>query len=135
MCCLHKQCHISVNIICHPDILELVQFPLGSAQLGTWLLQQTANSICAQSMSKTEPCLRQTHLDQMILVTPGMRTGFPTCSHPASASRLRAGRNSSLFLAYVSFQRQTYPWHKNPNTFKRWSPQCWQLLAVQDGAH
>lgn len=53
MCCLHKQCHISVNIICHPDILDWIQFPLGFAQLGTWLLQQTANSIRANA------CLRQ----------------------------------------------------------------------------
>lgn len=61
VCCLHKQCHISVNIICHPDILDQIQFPLGFAQLGTWLLQQTANSICANACLR-QICLRQTHI-------------------------------------------------------------------------
>lgn len=56
MCCLHKQCHISVNIICHPDILDWFQFPLGFAQPGTWLLHQTANSIRANA------CLRQIYV-------------------------------------------------------------------------
>ena len=56
MCCLLKQCHISVNIICHPDILDWIQFPLGFAQLGTWLLQQTANSIRANA------CLKQIYV-------------------------------------------------------------------------
>lgn len=88
MCCLHKQCHISVNIICHPDILDWIQFPLGFAQLGTWLLQQTANSIRAQCMSKAD-----THFYQMILVTPGMKRGFPVFSQPTSASRLSSDRS------------------------------------------
>lgn len=59
VCCLHKQCHISVNIICHPDILDRIQFPLGFAQLGTWLLQHTANSIRANACLR-QICLRQT---------------------------------------------------------------------------
>lgn len=65
-----------------------------SVRLRTWLLQQTANSFCAQCMPKTELSQADTHFVHMILIIPGTKRWFPTLSNPASASTLGSSRKS-----------------------------------------
>lgn len=64
-----------------------------SVRLGTWLLQQTANSFCVQCMPKTAVSGKYTFC-QIILVIPGTKRRFPMPSHPASASRFGSNRKS-----------------------------------------